>query len=96
MGTTLFRSSYPPILPIITDEINKSNKDGSIAHKREVDRNNKDDDSAHNSSTVHGFSTEQCINIESLNVQKQLQADRTAESAIVASSVEESDSARQV
>ena len=61
-----------------------------------MDRNNRNDDSAHDSSTVRIFPTDQRTNIEYLNVQKQLQVDRTEESTIVALAVEESDSARQV
>ena len=42
------------------------------------------------------FFTDQCISIESLNVQKQLQPDRKVEGIIVVLSVEEIAIARQV
>ena len=52
--------------------------------------NLKNDDSVHDYSTVRSFSTEQRVNIKSLKVQKKLQADRKAESAIVSLALEDS------
>ena len=81
---------------LLTDETNKSKKECTRSQRRLAEKKEKVDDSAHDSSAARGFSTDQRINIETLNVQKQNQIDRIAEAAIVAISVEESAIARQV
>ena len=81
---------------LLTDETNKSKKECTRSQRRLAEKKEKVDDSVHDLSAARGFSTDQRINIETLNVQKQNQIDRIAEAAIVAISVEESAIARQV
>ena len=60
---------------LLTDDTSKSKKDGSRAQRRKTDQKEKLDNAAHDTSAVRGFSTDQRINIESLNVQKKMQVD---------------------
>ena len=75
---------------LLTDELHKSKENSSRQHLRKNVKNAKDKKSAHDSSAVRGFSTDQRIDIETLNVQKQLVVDRHEETSIVAMSIEES------
>ena len=72
----------------LTDDINKSKKDGSRGQRRRSKKRYKAVDSTHYTSAVCGFTTDQRINIETLNVQKQSQKDRQAEATIVVLAVE--------
>ena len=53
-------------------------------------------DAAHDQSAVRGFSTDQRIDIEKLNVQQRMLKDRRDETTIVALSIEESAIGRQL
>ena len=52
---SLFADIEDRLTLLLTNEINKRKKYGSRSDKRETDRNKKDDESAHDSSAVHGF-----------------------------------------
>ena len=80
----------------LTDETGKSKVDSSRAQKRIAEKKSKSVDAEHDSSANRGFTTSQRIEIESLNLQKEVSAGRHREATIVALSIEHSAVARQV
>ena len=72
---------------LIDDKSNKKG-DGSRSTARNEDKKRKASESHHDSTAIRGFTTEQRIDIENLNVQRQIMKDRQIESKIVGLSIE--------
>ena len=81
---------------MLTTDKGKTKSNDSRAKQRAEDIKNRADDASSDTHVLRGFSTEQRLDIESLNIKKQLLFDRKQEQKIVAFSVEESALARQI
>ena len=75
---------------LLIDDKDKSKKEGTWAQQRINKAKKKQNDSASDTATERGFSTDQRIEIEHLNVSKQFIRDRQRELSIVGFSIEES------
>jgi len=81
---------------LLTTTKDKSKEKGSREEERKKQLNNRRDDAFTDVTAARGFSTEQRIDIENLNVKKQSLLDRQRESRIVGFSIEEAALSRQV
>ena len=81
---------------LLTTTKDKSKGKGSREEDRKKQLNNMRDDASTDVTAARGFSTEQRIDIENLNVKKQSLYDRQRESRIVGFSIEEAALSRQV
>ena len=94
---------YGPFAPkddrlslFIIDNKNKKKGDGARATARAEDLKRKVSESHNDNTAIRGFTTEQRIKIENLNVQRQMMMDRQNESKIVGLSIESSAIERQL
>ena len=94
---------YGPFVPkddrlslFIIDNKNKKKGDGARATARAEDLKRKVSESHNDNTAIRGFTTEQRIEIENLNVQRQMMMDRQYESKIIGLSIESSAIERQV
>ena len=94
---------YGPFVPkddrlslFIIDDKNKKKGEGTRAKGRAEDLKRKVSESHNDNTAIRGFTTEQRIEIENLNVQRQMMMDRQSESKIVGLSIEASAIERQV
>ena len=81
---------------LLTDDADKKKGEGSRTKMRESEKAAKKLNAAHDQSTDRGFSTDQRINIEHLNVQQQMMEDRRKETSMVALSIESSEVRHQL
>ena len=80
----------------LTDETGKGKVGASRAQKSIAENKTKLADTEHDSSAIWGFYTRQCMELESLNLQKEVSAGRYKEATIVAFSIGNFTVARQV
>ena len=84
------------LMLLLTDDSAVKKGDGTRKKQRKEKSDAKQVDAAHDTSAVRGFSTDQRIDIEKLNVQQSMMKDKRDETAIVALSIEESALARML
>lgn len=89
--------AYGPFVPsnqrldmLLLDNRDKKKGVGTRAELRKKDANEKILESKHDTASQRGFSTEQCLEIESLDLQKQAMLERKTDSVLVGLSVEQS------
>ena len=75
---------------LLLDNRDKKKGVGTRAELRKKDANEKILESKHDTASQRGFSTEQCLEIESLDLQKQAMLERKTDSVLVGLSVEQS------
>ena len=81
---------------MLTDDTNKKKGDGIRAKLRAKVKGDKDSSRQNDSVSERGYSISQQIEMEHLNVQKQIMLDRQNETSIVALSIEEGAIGRQL
>ena len=81
---------------LLIDDSKVKKGEGNRKKQRKDKSDSKSIDGVHDQSSVRGFSTDQRIDIERLNVQQQVLQDRRDETSIVALSIEESAIGRQL
>ena len=89
--------AYGPFVPsnqrlemLLLDDKDRKRGEGSRAQLRKRDAKEKKVDSKHDTASQRGFSTEQCLEIEALDLQKQAMLERKNDSVLVGLSVEQS------
>ena len=71
------------------DNKHKKKGEGTRAELRKRDAKEQQLDASHDTASQRGFSTEQCLEIESLDLQKQAMVERKNDSVLVGLSIEQ-------
>ena len=80
----------------LLDNKDKKKGEGTRAQLRKKDAEEKSLDARHDTAAKRGFPTEQCLDIEALDLQKQAMLDRKHDSVLVGLSVEENALTKQI